>query len=75
MLQVDDQKKNQGRLITVATLGLDKFRHVLDVDLLKKRSSVVDRFINKIFGSGKVLYFVGGKHQQPSDNNVLCMCE
>ena len=56
-------KKSRGRLIADATLilplGVGKFGHVLDVDLLKKRSSLVDRFVNEIFASGKFLGFVG----------------
>ena len=55
-------KKSCSRLIVVAMLvlplGLDKFGHVLDVDL-KKKSSLVDRFVNEIFASGKFLGFVG----------------
>ena len=55
-------KKSLGRFIVVAALvlplGLDKFGHVLDVDLPRKRSSLVDRFINEIFASWKFLGFV-----------------
>ena len=42
----------------ILPLGLDKFGHVLDADL-KKKSSLVDRFVNEIFAGGKFLGFVG----------------
>ena len=58
----------------VLPIGLDKFGHVLDADL-KKKSSLVDRFINEIFAFGKFLGFCWGKHQQSSGNTGLCMCE
>ena len=55
-------KKSCGRLLAIATLvlplDLGRFGHVLDADL-KKRSSLVDRFVNEIFATGKFLGFVG----------------
>ena len=56
-------KKSYGKLIAFAILvlplALDKFEHVLDADLPKTRSSLVDHFVNKIFASRKFLGFVG----------------
>ena len=77
VLQVDLKKKGYGRLITAATLVLslsfDKFGHVLEVNFLKKRSSLVVHFVNETFASGKSLELVGEKHQQLSGNTGLCM--
>ena len=54
-------KKSHGRLIAatmlVLPLGLREFGQVFNVDLLKKRSFLVDRFVNKIFALGKFLGF------------------